>query len=218
MKILFYTLTLTLCSLTVALAEGPDGKPEGPKGPRGSDMRMKMKERFLENLSPEIRQRFEAAREKALQDPKIQELRKGAEAANREFFDAMRRKMMEIDPGLEEIVKKNARGRERGEGRWDGLRDGGGFGDLTDAEKQKLLAAREKAKADPTVQAAEKLKEQAATPEDRKAASEEFRKAMHAALLKTDPTLGPILEKTAPKPPPPPPPPGSDAGDKMMDQ
>jgi hypothetical protein len=217
MKILFYTLTLALCGLTTAPAEGPEGKPEGTKGPRGGDMRMKMKERFLENLSPENRRRFEAAREKALQDPRIQELRKSAESANREFFGAMRKKMMEIDPGLEEIVKKNALVGDKGRERWEGRRDGGGFGDLSEPERQQLMAAREKAKADPSVRAAEKLKEQAATPEDRKAASEEFRKVMHAALLKADPTLGPILEKMVPKSPPPAPP-AADAGDKMMDQ
>lgn len=213
MKILFYTLALTVCGLAAAPAEEPEGPPGEPRGPRGGDMRMKMKERFLENLSPENRQRFEAAREKALQDPRIQDLRKSAEAANREFFEAMRKKMMEIDPGLEEIVK-TARGGEKGRGerRWDGPREGG-FGDLTGPERQQLLAAREKAKSDPAVQAAEKLKEQAATPEDRKAASEEYRKAMHAALLKADPALGPLLEKMAPKPPPPPP--GGDEGDKM---
>lgn len=179
-------------------------------------MRMKMKERFLQDLPPEARQRFEAAREKALQDPAVQELRKKSETANREFFDAMRKKMLEIDPGLEEIVK-NARGGGKGRDMKEDRRDRepGGFGDLTDAEKEKLHAAREKAKTDPAVVAAEKMKGQAATPEARKAASDEYRKAMHTALLKVDPTLGPILEKMAPKAPPAPPVPGGDG--EMME-
>lgn len=74
------------------------------------------------------------------------------------------------------------------------------------------MAAREKAKADPVVQAAEKAKKEAATPEDRKAASDAYRKAMHTTLLKVDPTLGPILEKLASPPPPAP------GGDGMMQE
>lgn len=212
MKTILFALTIALCGLSGVRAEGPDPKSENRRGP--GDMRMKTREKFLENLPPEARQRFEAAREKALQDPAVQELRKKSETANREFFDAMRKKMLEIDPSLGEIVK-NARGGGKGakemrEDRREGGREPGGFGDLTDAEKEKLMAAREKAKADPAVAAAEKLKGQAATPEDRRAASEEFRKAMHTALLKADPTLGPILEKMVPKVPPAPPVPGGD--------
>lgn len=212
MKTIIFALAIALCGLSGVRAEGPDTTPGNRREPGG--MRMKMKERFLENLPPEARQRFEAAREKALRDPAVQELRKKSETANREFFDAMRRKMLEIDPSLEEIVK-NARGGGKGpkdmkQDRRDGGREPGGFGNLTDAEKEKLMAAREKAKADPAVVAAGKMKGQAGTPEDRKAASEEFRKAMHSALLKADPTLGPILEKMAPKAPPAPPVPGGD--------
>lgn len=214
MKTILFALSIALFGLSGLHAEGPENQPENRRGPGGGDMRMKMKERFLENLLPEARQRFEAAREKALQDPALQELRKKSEMANREFFDAMRKKMLEIDPSLEEIVK-NARGGGKGSkdiraDRREGGREPNGFGDLTDAEKAKLMAAREKAKADPAVVAAEKMKGQAGTPEDRKAASEEFRKAMHTALLKADPTLGPILEKLAPKAPPAPLVPGGD--------
>ena len=64
--------------------------------------------KFLEGLPEEARERFLAAREKALEDPKLQELRKNAERAKREFFKAMRDKMLEIDPGLAEIVRKRA--------------------------------------------------------------------------------------------------------------
>jgi hypothetical protein len=216
MKMLLHTLTITFCGLSAIHAEGPVAPPPPGKGPGGGgEMRMRMKNRFLENLPPEARQRFEAARSQALQDPKIQELRAGAEEANREFFQAMRKKMLEIDPGLKEIVEQQAReGRRTKENMKEGRRDGGGrdagFANLTDAEKEKLLAAREKAKADPAVQAAAKAKEEAATPEARRAAGDEFRKAMHLAVLKADPSLGPVLEKLAPKPPPSGPVPGGD--------
>lgn len=224
MKTFLYALTIAFGGLTAVHAEGPDVSPQqrkgGPGGAGDGRMRM-MKERFLENLPPETRQRFEAARNKALQDPKIQELRTGAETANRQFFDAMRKKMMEIDPGLKEIVEQQRGGkgpRENKEGwREGGGREGAGFAHLTDAEKEKLMAAREKAKADPAVQAAAKTKDEAATPEARKAAAEEFRKAMHLAVLKADPTMGPILEKMLPKPPAGGPVPGGD-GEMMNTQ
>lgn len=215
MKTLFPILTLALCGLAAVHAEGPDTPPPPGKGPGpGGEMRKRMKDRFLENLPPEARERFEAARTKALQDPKIQELRASAETANREFFQAIRKKMLEIDPGLKEIVEQQARhGEGPKENRKDGRREGGresGFSQLSDDEKDKLMAAREKAKADPAVQAAARARDEADSPEARKAAGEEFRKAMHLGILKADPSLGPVLEKLAPKPPPSAPGPGGD--------
>ena len=55
---------------------------------------------------------------------------------------------------------------------------------LTPAEREQLKAARQKAESDPAVVAAKQSG-------DKKAAHD----AMHAAMLKADPTLGPILEK-----------------------
>ena len=209
MRITLFSLAL-LSGVLCLRAESPDLRPEGRKG---GDMRQKMKERFLENLPPDIRQRFEAAREQALLDPKIKELHADVEKANRAFFDAMRARMKEIDPGLAEIVRDYARegkgpknAPERGgEGR------GAGFGNLSDAERQQLMAAREKAKADPAVMAADAMRSEAATPEARQAAADTFRKAMHTALLKVDPTIGPVLEKLGPRAPAAPMP-GGDGG------
>ena len=109
--------------------------------------------RFLESLPPETRKRFEAAREKALEDPKLQELRQAADRAKRDFLKAMRDKMLEIDPGLADIIKKRAGERKS----WRGWREEGtrsGLGNLSEDELEKLMSAREKAKSDPAVQAA----------------------------------------------------------------
>jgi hypothetical protein len=57
---------------------------------------------------------------------------------------------------------------------------------LTPEEHEKLKAAREKAKSDPKVVAAR---------DDMQAAGKGMRDTLHAALLKEDPSLGPILEK-----------------------
>jgi hypothetical protein len=89
---------------------------------------------------------------------------------------------------------------------------GGGMGQrmmagLTDAEKQQLMAARQKALADnPQLQQEMKdlqAKHQAAmSPDADPSAREGMMKAfrtymqdMHAAMLKADPTIGPVLDK-----------------------
>jgi hypothetical protein len=57
---------------------------------------------------------------------------------------------------------------------------------LSSEERQKLQAARQKAMQDPTVQAAH---------DKMRAAHKEFRESMHAAMLKADPSIQPILNK-----------------------
>lgn len=237
-KILALSFTAIVCLWPTGYAQTADEtpKPQKSKGsPFGGEgpMRDKMRERFMENLSPENRERFEAVREKALQDPELQELRKNADKAGREFFKAMRDKMLEIDPGLADIVKNNAgkgpkvaKNEEgsapgmsdspegskkdgedgkgpKGQGRWhhkpkEGS-GGTGLANLTDEERQKYMAAREKAKEDPTVQAAEKKKQEAETPDARQTATEEYRKAMNEAIVKVDPSLAPLVEKMTPQ-------------------
>jgi len=223
MKVKSYLLAsiLGISSLAPVWSQSPspeqsDKQPPPPPrdGPRFKERKMPG---FLANLPPEVAERFKEAREKALKDPKIQELRKASDKANRDFFEAMRIKMQEIDPGLAEIIKKNMDAKDR---RGPDGRPGGGkakgFQNLTDAEREQLLAAREKAKDEPAVKEAREKREAATTPEERQAAGEDYHKAMNAAVLKIDPSLAPVLKKLdAPAPPPPPPvqPPGP--GDEM---
>lgn len=228
-SLLIAAVLCTWTTLPGRTEEGTDKEQKPPKpgyfgGEGGS--RDKMRMRFMENLSPENRKRFEAAREKAMQDPELQELRKEADRANRDFFKAVRDKMMEIDPGLADIVKNNVtpppgKGPKKegalqppesmapdgGKPEGKGWRKGGGgplpgLAGLTDSEREQYLAAREKAKEDPTVQAAEKKKQNAESPEARQAAADEYRKAMTAAILKADPSLAPLVEKMTPPAPP----------------
>jgi tripartite-type tricarboxylate transporter receptor subunit TctC len=81
----------------------PQPTPAEYSGDGGHEERRALK--FLEGVPEETRQRFLAAREKALEDPKLQRLRKNAELANKEFYKAMRTKMLEIDSGLAELVR-----------------------------------------------------------------------------------------------------------------
>lgn len=235
-KILAISFTAITCLWPTVYAQTPD---EGSKPPKSKGypftgegpMRDKMRERFMENMSPENRERFEAAREKALQDPELQELRKAADKAGREFFKAMRDKMLAIDPGLADIVKSNAGkgpkvakeeggapnmnetpdgskkgspedGKDAKGSRWHHRSKEGsggtGIASLTEEEREEYMAAREKAKQDPTVQAAEKKKQGAETPDARQTASEEYRKAMNDAIVKVDPSLAPLVEKMTP--------------------
>lgn len=202
------TIVTLLVSLTPAFAES-EGRKRDKKGPE---------------WSPEIRERFHAARKKAMEDPEIKQLQVEAHAANDKFFQATRKKMSEIDPGLTEIVrnKRGGQGDQQGLGPEDKNRKdprqkksdrpdrkerpGGpnsprsGFGSLDDSERQSLQAARKAAQADPAVQAALAKKEAATSPEDREAAGEEYRQTIHAAMVKADPSIEPILKKLASKP------------------
>lgn len=207
-------LLLTLLLPTLALAQAP-GSGDGPQpafpsvpppgsaedgGPMREKMREKFRDRMMEELPPELRKRFEAAREKAMQDPAIQALKNKADVANEEFRKAMREAMMKADPELAEMLKGFA-GKKIGRG------EGAGLGNLSESDRQKLMAARLKVKDDPTVEAAAEKRKTATTPEERAAADKQFHEAMRAALLKADPSLGPILDQIKPGGPRPPRPP-----------
>ena len=126
------------------------------------------------------------------------ELKKKADTANEEFRKAMREAIQKADPGLADIIKERMKDRKDG-------KPGGppGLANLSEGDRQKLKAAHEKAKGDPAVVAAETLKQNAKTPEERQAAMEQFHKAMKAALLNADPTLAPILDQMKPPQGPP---------------
>jgi hypothetical protein len=146
--------------------------------------------RFLERVPEETRQRFLAVREKALEDPKLQRLRKDAQRANREFFRAMRTKMLEIDPGLNELVRKVSM-QFRARRAWSEA----AVSALSEEERQKLLGLMAQVEDDPAVAAAEKKRWDAVTTAERKAAFGAYRQAVSKAMAKVDPTITPILEK-----------------------
>jgi len=186
-------------------AQSPGGTNCPPPPPKdGGQMREKM------NLPPELRERIDAAREKAMQDPAVQELKKKADSSVDEFRKAMRAAMMKADPELAEIMKAQM---EKDRGGKDGKRgEPPGLANLSEGDRQKLKTAHEKAMSDPAVVAAEAKKAEAKTPEERHAAMEAFHQAMKAALLKADPTLGPILDQIKPPKGPPPPKPDVESG------
>lgn len=158
--------------------QGPPWKKHGP--PPGL------------NLTPDEHQRLQAAREKAKNDPTVRSLKEAKDALEDQLETAVRAAMLAADsslaPALEKI--KAARGRAKD------MRDK--FESLTPEQKQQLKAARAKAKDDPAVQAAREKLRTAQGPEAKRAAAKEMHSAVKAAMLKSDPSLAPLLEKLGP--------------------
>ena len=147
--------------------------------------------RFLEGVPEETRERFLAAREKALEDPKLQQLRKNAERANKDFYRAMRGKMLQIDPGLADLVRKRSMQFKARRVWWQS----GGLASLSDQEREKLLNVLVQVEEDPAVQAAEKKRWDASSAAELKAAEEAYRNALRAAMMKLDSSIAPIVDK-----------------------
>ncbi|HEY6676498.1 MAG TPA: hypothetical protein VIZ87_06895 [Terrimicrobium sp.] len=173
--------------ITNAIAS-PQTSPAESSGEEGRGERLVS--RFLEGVPEETRQRFLAVREKALEDPKLQRLRKDAQRANREFFKAMRTKMLEIDPGLAELVRKVSM-QFRARRAWSEAR----LSALSEEERQKLLSLMAQVEDDPAVAAAEKKRWDAVTTAERKTVFETYRQAVSKAMAKVDPSITPILDK-----------------------
>ena len=170
----------------------PPWKKNGQKRLRGA------------NLAPEERQRLVAAREKANDDPTVQSLREAKEKVGEQLANAMRAAMLAADPSLGPTLDKIKEARDRAKEMREKFRA------LTPEQRQQLKAAREKAKDDPTVQAAREKMRAAQGSEAKRAAARELHEAMKAAMLKADPSLGSLLEQLGPPGPGGPPPPDMD--------
>ena len=137
------------------------------KGKRGGE-EGPMKE-ALESLTPAEQTQFIAARKKAMEDPTVIEAKKNADAARKDAFAERKSALLKQDPSLASILDKVQTPRD--------------LKNLTPEEHQKVQAARKAAK-----------KETKGLP---KAAPAEkaFHEALRAAMLKADPTIGPVLDK-----------------------
>jgi hypothetical protein len=63
-------------------------------------------EQRLANLSPEERQKVQAARQKAMQDPAVQAAHDKMRQVHKEFRDAMHAAMLKADPSIQSILNK----------------------------------------------------------------------------------------------------------------
>jgi hypothetical protein len=82
----------------------------GPAGPRAGQAH---REQRYANLSPDERQKLQAARVKALSDPAVMAAHVKMRQAHREFRDAMRSSMLKADPSIQPILSKVPEARRR---------------------------------------------------------------------------------------------------------
>lgn len=157
----------------------------------------------MEDLPEDVRKRFHDAKEEAMKDPKIQALREKAESAGMELREAMRAAISEKNPELAEQLASHFKSAQSEPKKKDKKRGPGdkfeaGIEKLPPPERSRLEAAREIAKQAPAVQSAEAAMQSAPTPEARREAALNFRKAMHDAMLTADPSLADVLDKIKP--------------------
>lgn len=157
----------------------------------------------MAQLTGEERARVKAAHDKALaSDPSLKKTMDDARRVMEEARKAMHEAMIKADPSIEPLLAKMGppkpfRGdantmQEHGEGRKDGPP---GMAGLTPAEREKIRKVHDQAANDPSVVSAREVLSKATTPGAREEADKSLRKASFDAMIKLDPSLGPILEK-----------------------
>lgn len=100
---------ITISILAVALQITPVAFGQDDDQPMGRGRW----EKRLANLSPEERQKLQAAHQKAMQDPAVQAAHDKMRAVHKEFRDAMHAAMLKADPSIQPILNKIP-GRKRG--------------------------------------------------------------------------------------------------------
>ncbi len=149
-----------------------------------------IREKLLKNMKPELRERFEAARKRALEDPGVRAAREKATLAMEDVREQTRAAMLKVDPELKAEIEKAFPKAKFGEGRAKAP----GFSGLEPDDRAEVLAAREVAKQTPKVRAAQARLNQASTPEERQSATKAYRDAMAAAVREKQPDLAAALE------------------------
>ncbi len=167
----------------------------GGGGRRGGHWR---REQRLAVLTPEERQQLKAAHRAAMQDPAVQAAKAQRDENRRAFRQTMRSAMLQADPTIGPVLDK-LRAAAHAEGRGDraagGGRMHGRLANLNDEERSRLRAARQGVRNDPAVAAARQQMESATTPDDQRQARRMMAEATRNAMLRNDPSLGPVLEK-----------------------
>lgn len=197
--------------------------PLPPPPPRGP----------MANLTEQERVQLKAAHDKAIQqNPSLEQAMTDARQAMEKARKAMHDAMIAIDPSVEPILTKieppkkwgvPAGGQGRGPGKategaggWKHHAPPPGMANLSEQERTQLKATHEQIKSDPSIVSARDAVKAATSPEARRAAHEALRQAADAAMLKVDPSLGPILEKLHQGAPPQPVPSASACPEAMM--
>jgi len=208
--ILALSLPVAVKAQEMTSSNAPSGNqpPPPPPAPRGP----------MAGLSEQERAQLKEAHDKATQqNPALEQAMKDAHQAMQKARKDLHDAMIAADPSIAPILAKieppkregQRKGPGGGPGRGDQQSPGGqhhappGMANLTEQERGQLKAAHERIKNDPSVVSARDALKTATTPEARHAAHEALRQAADAALLKIDPSLGPILQKLHQAGPPP---------------
>ena len=93
---------ITMSFLAVALQTAPVVFGQDDVQPMGRGRW----EKRLANLSPEERQKLQAAHQKAMQDPAVQAAHDKMREVHKEFRDAMNAAMLKADPSIQPILNK----------------------------------------------------------------------------------------------------------------
>lgn len=147
----------------------------------------------LAALAPEEQQKFRAARRATRGDQGVINARRTLQQAER---DALLRADPTLGPTLDKLqAARPDRGfRSRGGGNMGG-RMGRNLANLSEEERTKLRSAHRAAQSDPAVASARQEIQSATTPEARRAAARQMRKAVRSAMLRSDPSVAPIIQK-----------------------
>ena len=168
----------------------------------------------MAQLSDAERAQVKAAHDKAIeQDPSLQQKMKEAHDAMEAARKGMNEAMVKADPTVEAILAKITPPKR--DGKKEGApnqgskaaprpwkRDdprGKGMANLSEAERQQVKVLHEQVKNDPAVATAHEAMKRATTPEARQKAEKALQSASRDAMVKADPSIGPILEKLHPK-------------------
>lgn len=192
-----------LCgSPLLTIAQQPASTPPAKEG-HDRPMDWKKYRDRMEELPEDVRKRFHDAKVEAMKDPGIQALREKAESAAKELREAMRAAISEKNPELAEQLASHfksaqAEPKTKDKRRVPKENFEATIEKLPPAERSRLESAREIARQAPAVQSAVAAMQSAPTPETRREAALNFRKAMRDAMLTADPSLADVLDKIKP--------------------
>jgi hypothetical protein len=145
-------------------------------------------------LSWEEKTRLKAAHDAAMKDPAVRAIREDKDKDSPAVQQAVRDAMVRIDPTIGPLIDKAQAGRRQSN-------DSEGDNEdqpqaLTASEKEQLRKAHAATRNDPAVITARKQFEAASTTEAKSKASKALREATRAAMLRANPGIKPLLEKT----------------------
>lgn len=158
-------------------------------------------------LTGEERARVKAAHDKALaSDPSLKKMMDDARRVMDEARKSMHVAMVKADPTIEPLLAKMGPPKSFKGGEVPAMQEHGGgrkvrpgMASLTSVERERIKAAHEQTADDPAVVSAKEAFKNASTASARDAAEKALRKASFEAMIRKDPSLGPVLEKLQPE-------------------